>query len=103
MKYLRIYADVSGESHFEDVNIKLTQTDFAPPAPPLTSLHSTRLRSMLFAFSLLAGGAIGILCQSDKFSSFSLARSKGRQAMGRCDNSEKGTSCFVRTPQAKDI
>jgi hypothetical protein len=26
---------VSGESHFEDVNIKLTQTDFAPPAPPL--------------------------------------------------------------------
>jgi len=35
MKYTRIYADPSGESHFEDVNIELTQADFAPPAPPL--------------------------------------------------------------------
>jgi quercetin dioxygenase-like cupin family protein len=35
MKYIRIYADQNGNSHFEDVEIQLTQTDFAPPAPPL--------------------------------------------------------------------
>ncbi len=35
MKYVRIYADPAGESHFEDVEVYLTQADFAPPAPPL--------------------------------------------------------------------
>ena len=32
--YVRIYADDSGESHFEDVGIELSEVDFAPPAPP---------------------------------------------------------------------
>jgi mannose-6-phosphate isomerase-like protein (cupin superfamily) len=35
MKYTRIYADPKGNSHFEDVEVHLTQTDFAPPAPPM--------------------------------------------------------------------
>jgi hypothetical protein len=35
MKYCRIYADQSGDSHFEDVEVHLTPTDFAPPAPPV--------------------------------------------------------------------
>ena len=35
MKYTRVYADASGESHFEDVEVKLAPVDFAPPAPPL--------------------------------------------------------------------
>lgn len=35
MKYTRVYADADGESHFEDVELELTPTDFAPPAPPL--------------------------------------------------------------------
>jgi hypothetical protein len=34
MKYIRIYADPAGESHFEDVEVQLAQVDFAPPAPP---------------------------------------------------------------------
>ncbi len=33
--YTRLYADEDGESHFEDVDIDLTLTDYAPPAPPL--------------------------------------------------------------------
>jgi len=33
--YTRLYADEHGESHFEDVEIDLTMTDYAPPAPPL--------------------------------------------------------------------
>ena len=33
--YTRLYADAEGESHFEDVEIDLTLTEYAPPAPPL--------------------------------------------------------------------
>ena len=35
MRIVRLYADNDGESHFEDVEIDLTLTDYAPPAPPL--------------------------------------------------------------------
>jgi len=35
MKYTRIYSDDAGESHFEDVSVKVAPVDFAPPAPPL--------------------------------------------------------------------
>ncbi len=34
-KYIRLYADESGESHFEDLEIELNPVDFAPPAAPL--------------------------------------------------------------------
>lgn len=33
--YTRLYANADGESHFEDIEIDLTSTDYAPPAPPL--------------------------------------------------------------------
>jgi hypothetical protein len=35
MKYVRVYADQNGDSHFEDVEVAMSLTDFAPPAPPL--------------------------------------------------------------------
>jgi hypothetical protein len=35
MKYTRIYADPAGQSHFEDIEVELTEINFAPPAPPL--------------------------------------------------------------------
>jgi hypothetical protein len=35
MKYVRIYADQSGDSHFEDVEVAMSLTNFAPPAPPV--------------------------------------------------------------------
>jgi hypothetical protein len=35
MKYVRIYADQNGDSHFEDVEVGMSPTDFAPPAPPV--------------------------------------------------------------------
>lgn len=35
VSYVRLYADSSGESHFEDLHEELTETDFAPPAAPL--------------------------------------------------------------------
>ncbi len=35
MKYVRLYADQNGDSHFEDVEVEMSLVDFAPPAPPL--------------------------------------------------------------------
>jgi hypothetical protein len=35
VKYTRVFADSAGESHIEEVEMALTATDFAPPAPPL--------------------------------------------------------------------
>ncbi len=35
IKYVRVYADSIGESHFEDLTIDLNEIDFAPPAPPI--------------------------------------------------------------------
>jgi hypothetical protein len=36
MSYIRIYADQHGDSHFEDVEVAMSLTDFAPPAPKLS-------------------------------------------------------------------
>jgi len=35
MKYTRLYATEDGESHFEQVEAKMSLTEYAPPAPPL--------------------------------------------------------------------
>lgn len=35
LAHTRLYADEHGESHFEDIEIDLTLTDYAPPAAPL--------------------------------------------------------------------
>jgi hypothetical protein len=34
-RYVRLFADERGVSHFEDVDVTLPSVDFAPPAPPL--------------------------------------------------------------------
>jgi hypothetical protein len=48
MKYTRIYADETGESHFQDVEVKLEQVNFTPPAPPLNL--SSFIPATQFAF-----------------------------------------------------
>jgi hypothetical protein len=35
MKVLRVYADETGESHYEEMEVELAPRNFAPPAPPL--------------------------------------------------------------------
>jgi quercetin dioxygenase-like cupin family protein len=37
----RLYSDHKGESHFEQVEIDLELTDYAPPAPPLSLSANT--------------------------------------------------------------
>jgi hypothetical protein len=34
-RYVRLYADADGESHFSDEEMELRSVNFAPPAPPL--------------------------------------------------------------------
>jgi hypothetical protein len=38
-RYIRIYNDELGESHFDDLVVDLLPVDFAPPAPPLHFLR----------------------------------------------------------------
>jgi hypothetical protein len=54
MKYVRIYADDSGESHFGDVEVELTPVNFAPPAPPLNL--SSNFPATQFAFCSFPAG-----------------------------------------------
>ena len=34
-RYVRLFADAQGESHFDEVDVDLEPVDFAPPAAPL--------------------------------------------------------------------
>ena len=38
-RYIRIYNDELGESHFADLVVVLPPVDFAPPAPPLNFMR----------------------------------------------------------------
>ncbi len=49
MKYVRIYADENGESHFEDIEIEFLPVDFAPPAPPINISSFTPANRFGFA------------------------------------------------------
>lgn len=56
VKYVRVYADATGESHFEDLEMALTPMDFAPPAPPHQRVRlRTRNSLWLFEFSAWLG------------------------------------------------
>lgn len=35
MKYIRLFADKAGDSHFEDVDVEMSLVDISPPTPPL--------------------------------------------------------------------
>jgi hypothetical protein len=39
LKYVRIYSDEDGESHFADEELSFELVDFAPPAPPISVTH----------------------------------------------------------------
>jgi len=57
MEYIRLFADPSGETHFEDVQIALEAVEFAPPAPPidLSAFHPAER----YAFSRFPAGWVG--------------------------------------------
>jgi len=57
VKYPRIYADESGETHFDDVEIELTPTIAAPPAPPINL--SSPMPATQFVYYSFPAGYIG--------------------------------------------
>ncbi|HEY3102040.1 MAG TPA: hypothetical protein VGJ69_00520 [Pyrinomonadaceae bacterium] len=46
--YTQLFSDESGESHFRDVEIEFTSSDYAPPAPPLNLSAFTRASQIGF-------------------------------------------------------
>lgn len=40
MKYVRLYADKNGNTHFEDATLKLDESDYRPPAPMVFVSHA---------------------------------------------------------------
>ena len=48
MKYVRLYADAAGESHFEDRAAPLASVDFSPPAPPVDASAPEAASRLLF-------------------------------------------------------
>jgi hypothetical protein len=54
MRYIRLFADDSGESHFDDIEIEFTATDYVPSAAPLD--FSARLAASDVAFMRAAAG-----------------------------------------------
>jgi quercetin dioxygenase-like cupin family protein len=57
MKYTRVYADETGESHFMDVEIKLEPVEFAPPAP--SCKLSSFKPAVQYAFCVFPSGWYG--------------------------------------------
>ncbi|HZR40584.1 MAG TPA: hypothetical protein VFB12_10740 [Ktedonobacteraceae bacterium] len=49
MKYVRMYADKNGDSHFEDVEVEMSLVDFSPPTPPMGVSSSMPSMNVVFA------------------------------------------------------
>ncbi len=51
MRFMRIYNDADGASHFEDVDVEMARIAYAPPTPPLDlSAPYPVERALLFEF-----------------------------------------------------
>ena len=48
MKYVRLYADSDGVSHFEDIEVSTKSQNFAPPSPPAFISEPIATAQMLF-------------------------------------------------------
>ena len=48
MKYLRMFADETGESHFEYAELNSNQVPFMPPAPPVHVSDGQSVDNLVF-------------------------------------------------------
>ena len=48
MKYVRLYCDEAGESHFEDIEVAMFPLNYAPPAPSLDLSEPMAASKVLF-------------------------------------------------------
>ena len=49
MRYLRLYADAAGESHFEDVTVEMRQVEYVPGRPLIDLSNPHAATGALFA------------------------------------------------------
>ena len=61
MRYERLYADPSGETHFEQVPLKFDEADYRPPAPMVFVSHALQAGALQFV-RLPAGWAGENIC-----------------------------------------
>ena len=57
MKYVRLFVDETGESHFDDIEVNLIPVDVAPPAPAINL--SSSIPATQFVFYSFPPGWIG--------------------------------------------
>ena len=48
MKYLRMFADQKGDSHFEHAELSSNKVPFMPPAPSVTVTNSQSVDNLVF-------------------------------------------------------
>lgn len=48
MKYVRLYSDEGGETHFAPITLELNEADYRPPAPLLYVSHSYESHAVQF-------------------------------------------------------
>lgn len=72
MRYVRLYADGEGETHFEDVEEGMREEDFAPPADPF--LVSEIRGATRFSFFEFPVGWVGIAHPAPRRQFFSTLR-----------------------------
>ncbi|MGB7621669.1 MAG: hypothetical protein WBN92_04900 [Terriglobia bacterium] len=102
MKYVRLYTDPAGESHFKDIEVELALVDYAPPAPPLNL--SPFIPATQFAFLNAPAGWQGDWHPASARSVYFLLSGEWEvtASMARCGVSLLGTSCRWRRHGEKD-
>src|SRR5215204_1969717 len=55
MRFVRMYADSSGDSHFEDVTVEQMLGDYSRPTPPVSVSAFTAARQVAYVTTLPAG------------------------------------------------
>jgi hypothetical protein len=100
--YSRLYAGADGESHFEDVEIELVSTEYAPPTPPLDLSSFTPATQFGFMRARRpAGQANGIHQRREISFSCSTANGKLPRAMVKRGALRPAACCSPKTRAEK--
>lgn len=101
MKYVTLYTNDDGTSHFREVEVKFESVNFAPPAPPVGLSDYIPLVDLSFLRRLLVGLEIGILRLENNSFAASRASLKQRRAMVKCAFLSQVTCFFSKIRREK--
>jgi len=101
-RYIRIYNDEFGESHFDDLVVGLPPVDFAPPAPPLNFARLFPAKDGDFLeFRRTGPATCHIQVRGARYSVSWLENSKSPRAMAAGAPFSQETCSSWRTPPAR--